>query len=81
MEALGTGLLAWERHQYKDEGNIMEDPEVNRETLCPSSSLQGHTGHSFVHTLSCTLGRKEAGREESLGILPKRDRHPPKETA
>lgn len=42
MEALGTGLLAWERHQYKDEGNIMEDPEVNRETLRPSSSLQGH---------------------------------------
>lgn len=81
METSGTGLVERERHHYEDEGNVMEDPDINRETLCASSSSQGHPRHSFVYTLSCTLGRKEAGMEESLGILPKRDWHPAKETA
>ena len=85
-EASGNGNLGHWPHgtgeaSVQGGGNVMEDPDVNRETLCASSSWQGHTRHSSIHTLGCTLGRKKADMEESLGILPKRDWHPPNETA
>lgn len=61
METPGTGLMARERHHYEDEGNVMEDPDVNRETLCASSSSQGHTRHFRLH--SQLHLREEGGRD------------------
>ena len=62
METSGTGLMAWERHHYEDEGNVMEDPDVNRENpLCVLIIARSHKTlfrlHSQLHL------REEGGRD------------------